>query len=224
MNKALEALRYNVTGAIERGESEAIVEKAAGQHAGGVHSDADYKRICGGLASEIKSLRAQLAEREEDIAKLKDSLGVQAVAAEKAYQESLRFANERVERLEEWNARLRLDNDVLLNSLEFAVRYLENPEVQAIPFALPASAAADRARAAIAQATGGAALAETETSNPNARLIASAPALLAALEDVITAAEIIDGQESPPESADVDYLHGAIDKARAAIAQAKGEK
>lgn len=42
----------------------------------------------------------------------------------------------------------------LLEALRLALRYLDHPEVQAIPFALPATAAIERARAAIAKAEG----------------------------------------------------------------------
>jgi hypothetical protein len=45
--------------------------------------------------------------------------------------------------------------------------------------------------------------------------------LLEACEDVITAAEIIDGEECPPPTEDVNYLHQTIKTARAAIAKAK---
>ncbi len=40
----------------------------------------------------------------------------------------------------------------LLDALRLAVRYLEHPDVQSIPFALPASAPLERARAAIEKA------------------------------------------------------------------------
>ncbi len=42
----------------------------------------------------------------------------------------------------------------LLGALMVAVQYLEHPDVQAMPFALPASGAAKRARKAIAKAEG----------------------------------------------------------------------
>lgn len=52
------------------------------------------------------------------------------------------------------NARLMAAAPDLLYALELAVRYLEHPDVQAIPFALQASAPVARAHAAIAKATG----------------------------------------------------------------------
>lgn len=51
-------------------------------------------------------------------------------------------------------------------------------------------------------------------SDANVRLIAAVPEIYKALEDVITAAEIIDGQDSPPANDDVIYLHNVIAKAR----------
>ena len=42
----------------------------------------------------------------------------------------------------------------LLSALQLAVKYLEHPDVQSIPFALNASAAADRANNAITKAMG----------------------------------------------------------------------
>jgi len=42
----------------------------------------------------------------------------------------------------------------LLARLNLAVRYLEHPDVQAIPFAAPAGGCAELCRAAIAKATG----------------------------------------------------------------------
>ena len=42
----------------------------------------------------------------------------------------------------------------LLAALQLALRYLEHPDVQAIPFALHASVPAERARRAIAKAKG----------------------------------------------------------------------
>lgn len=53
-------------------------------------------------------------------------------------------------------------------------------------------------------------------SEAAAKLIAAAPALLESLEKLITAILIIDGQDSPPEESDVDYLHLVIAEARAA--------
>ena len=44
--------------------------------------------------------------------------------------------------------------DDLLEALKLAVRYLEHPDVQRIPFALHASAPLERARAAIEKAEG----------------------------------------------------------------------
>ncbi|MCH7631461.1 MAG: hypothetical protein IIC07_06200, partial [Proteobacteria bacterium] len=44
------------------------------------------------------------------------------------------------------------DKCILLDALRLAVRYLEHPDVQSIPFALPASAPLERARAAIEKA------------------------------------------------------------------------
>ena len=59
---------------------------------------------------------------------------------------------------------------------------------------------------------------ETEA---NARLIAAAPALLAACEAIV-AANILPADEMPRREMDAAYP--AIDLCRAAIAQAKGEK
>lgn len=43
-------------------------------------------------------------------------------------------------------------HDSLMAALELAIHYLKHPDVQAIPFALPASAALERAQAALAKA------------------------------------------------------------------------
>lgn len=42
----------------------------------------------------------------------------------------------------------------LLEALTLAIRYLEHPDVQALPFALPASVPLEKARAAVAMAKG----------------------------------------------------------------------
>ena len=47
--------------------------------------------------------------------------------------------------------RLKAMNAELLAALELAVKYLDHPDVQAIPFALHAECAANRAREAIAK-------------------------------------------------------------------------
>ncbi len=50
--------------------------------------------------------------------------------------------------------RLREVNAALVAQLTLAVRYLDHPDVRAIPFSLPAAAVAERARAALAQSKG----------------------------------------------------------------------
>ena len=52
------------------------------------------------------------------------------------------------------NARLIAAAPDMLAALQLALRYLEHPDVQAMPFALPASVPAGRVRAAIAKAEG----------------------------------------------------------------------
>jgi hypothetical protein len=52
------------------------------------------------------------------------------------------------------NAQLIAAAPDLLAAAELALRYMENPDVQALQFALPAAAAADRLRAAVEAATG----------------------------------------------------------------------
>jgi hypothetical protein len=51
----------------------------------------------------------------------------------------------------------------------------------------------------------------------HAQAINSFDALVRALDKLITAAEIVDGQEAPPDSDDVEYLHSAISESRAAL-------
>lgn len=52
------------------------------------------------------------------------------------------------------NANIMSASPDLLSALQLAVKYLEHPDIQTIPFALSASVAVDRANAAIAKATG----------------------------------------------------------------------
>ena len=56
----------------------------------------------------------------------------------------------------EANARLIAAAPLMLEALEMALPYLEDPDADAIPFAVPASLVARDVRAAIATATGGA--------------------------------------------------------------------
>ena len=53
------------------------------------------------------------------------------------------------------NARLIASSPELLEVLDLAVRYLEHPDVKAIPFALPSECVANRARAIIEKVLGG---------------------------------------------------------------------
>lgn len=54
----------------------------------------------------------------------------------------------------ESNARLIAAATDMYAELELALRYLDHPDVRALPFALPAEAAAERCRAALAKARG----------------------------------------------------------------------
>jgi hypothetical protein len=61
----------------------------------------------------------------------------------------------------------------------------------------------------------------TETDDANARLIAAAPNLLAALEAIVRQAEPL--YAAIPDSPATHSAHVLMDEARAAIAKAKGE-